>query len=225
MLRLSWDLITGVSACRSLLVLHVRPQSAVWYSSVLSSPHTSDVSVEVLEPGGARSPEEAPQSRPPSQHPGDLLQSDQGGGLLPGSQVSLSPPPPPPHWFIVFRVFGSGFLSHQGSIAELAGDSNHGNMQDIIPATERDRMEFFQQIKVSMDMKTNLPEPYQPLDGGEGQNDLKEGLPVGLSDSQVVRQRFCLFLFIFSNLGESWGQIQHGLQIRNSLTKLVNWRF
>lgn len=54
-----------------------------------------------------------------------------------------------------------------------------------------------------MDMKTNLPEPYQPLDGGEGQNDLKEGLPVGLSDSQVVRQRFCLFLFIFSNLGES----------------------
>ena len=85
----------------------------------------------------------------------------------------------------------------------MEGDSNYGNMQDIIPATERDRMEFFQQIKVSMDMKTNLPEPYQPRDGGEGQNDLKEGLPVGLSDSQVVRQRFCLFLFIFSNLGES----------------------
>ena len=100
-------------------------------------------------------------------------------------------------------MFGSGFLSHQGSIAELAGDRNYGNMQDIIPATERDRMEFFQQIKVSMDMKTNLPEPYQPLDGGEGRTDLKEGLPVGLSDSQVVRLRICLFLFISSNLGES----------------------
>merc|ERR1711981_1558661 len=66
------------------------------------------------------------------------------------------------------RVFGSGFLSHQGNIMNLAGDRNNGNMPDIIPTTERDRMEFFQQIKVSMDMKTNLPEPYQPRDGGEG---------------------------------------------------------
>ena len=78
----------------------------------------------------------------------------------------------------------------------LAGERNNGNMPDIVPTTERDRMEFFQQIKVSMDMKTNLPEPYQPRDGGEGQNDLKEGLPVGLSDSQVLRERFvCFYLF------------------------------
>ena len=77
----------------------------------------------------------------------------------------------------------------------LAGERNNGNMPNIIPTTERDRMEFFQQIKVSMDMKTNLPEPYQPRDGGEGQNDLKEGLPAGLSDSQVVSQS--LFVFIY----------------------------
>ena len=64
-------------------------------------------------------------------------------------------------------------------------------------------MEFFQQNKLSMDMKTNLPEPYQPRGGENGLNDLKEGLPVGLSDSQVIRGEVCLFLFIFSNLGES----------------------
>ena len=61
-------------------------------------------------------------------------------------------------------------------------------------------MEFFQQIKVSMDMKTNLPEPYQPRGGEDGLNDLKEGLPVGLSDSQVTRERegerfVCFYLF------------------------------
>ena len=58
-------------------------------------------------------------------------------------------------------------------------------------------MEFFQQNKLSMDMKTNLPEPYQPGGGDDG---LKEGLPVGLSDSQVVRERererfVCFYLF------------------------------
>ena len=151
-----------------------------------------------METGGADRSEEAAQPRPPSQHPGALLQSDQGGGLLPGGQVSV-------HGlsllllltaFYLFRVFGSGFLSHQGNLMNLAGERNNGNMPDIVPTTERDRMEFFQQIKVSMDMKTNLPEPYQPRDGGEGQNDLKEGLPAGLSDSQVVSQRLvCFYLF------------------------------
>ena len=69
-------------------------------------------------------------------------------------------------------------------------------MPDIVPATERDRMEFFQQNKLSMNMKTNLPEPYQPRGGDDGLNDLKEGLPVGLSDSQVIRERFvCFHLF------------------------------
>ena len=91
--------ITGVSPCpapaRSLLVLHVRPQSAVWHqfslSSLLTSQLTSQpghVPVEVLQPGDAGSPEEDPQPRPASQHPGALLQPDQGGGLSPGSQVS-----------------------------------------------------------------------------------------------------------------------------------------
>ena len=51
-----------------------------------------------------------------------------------------------------------------------------------------------------MDMRTNLPEPYQPRGGEDGLNDLKEGLPVGLSDSQVTREgvgeRFvCFYLF------------------------------
>ena len=83
----------------------------------------------------------------------------------------------------------------------MAGHQDNLVMPDIVPATERDRMDVFQQIKVSMDMKTNLPEPYQPRGVDDG---LKEGLPVGLSDSQVVRERFvCLFLLIFSNLGES----------------------
>ena len=45
-----------------------------------------------------------------------------------------------------------------------------------------DRVEVFQQIKVSMNMKTNVPEPYQAEVGEEL---MKEGLPVGLSDSQV----------------------------------------
>ena len=45
-----------------------------------------------------------------------------------------------------------------------------------------DRVEVFQQMKVSMDMKTNVPEPYQ----AEVEDELiKEGLPVGLSDSHV----------------------------------------
>lgn len=79
------------------------------------------------------------------------------------------------------RVFGSGFLSHQGSLTDMSGDQ--ANLTDVVPALERDRIEFFQQIKVSMDMKTNVPEPYEPK--VEAGTDLKEGLPSGLSDSQV----------------------------------------
>ena len=67
------------------------------------------------------------------------------------------------------------------------------------------RMEFYQQINVTMDMQvvnimfcvkydcvffqTNVPEPFQAED--ETEDSLKEGLPAGLSDSQVT----CLSMF------------------------------
>lgn len=206
---------------RSLLVLHVRPQSAVWHSQSRSSLLTSHLSPlspqlslamsllkcwSLVVPAALRRIHSPAPTLP---HNIQELSSSQTRELA-SAQAA--------------RVFGSGFLSHQGNIMDLAGDQNTLNMPDNVPPMERDRMEFFQQNKLCMEMKTNLPEPYQPLGGEGSQLDLKEGLPVGLSDSQVVGGLGCLFLFIFSNLGESWGKIQHGLQIRNSLTKLVNWR-
>ena len=74
-----------------------------------------------------------------------------------------------------------------------AGHQNTTNVPDNVPAMERDRMEFFQQNKLCMEMKTNLPEPYQPRGGEGSQLDLKEGLPVGLSDSQVGGKRLVCF--------------------------------
>ena len=87
----------------------------------------------------------------------------------------------------------------------MATDMDQSNLSDIIPAVERERMEFFQQIKVSMDMKTNVPEPYSPL--LEAGTDLKEGLPSGLSDSQVESGISLLAPIIPLNLGEPRGQI------------------
>ena len=60
---------------------------------------------------------------------------------------------------------------------------DQSNTSAIIPGRERERLEFFQQIKVNMDVKTNVPEPYVPP--AETGTDVKEGIPVGLSDSQV----------------------------------------
>ena len=93
------------------------------------------------------------------------------------------------------RVFGSGFLSHQGSLTEVAMEQ--GNIDNSVVEVasgellgdirEVDRVEVFQRINVTMDMKTNVPEPFNADISDEM---LKEGVPVGLSDSQV---RECFF--------------------------------
>lgn len=67
-----------------------------------------------------------------------------------------------------------GFISHEDDSLDMT----EGVFRDLMV----DRVEVFQQIKVSMNMKTNVPEPYQAEVGEEL---MKEGLPVGLSDSQV----------------------------------------
>ena len=87
-------------------------------------------------------------------------------------------------------MFGSGFLSHQGSLTEVAMEQ--GNIDNSVVEVasgellgdirEVDRVEVFQRINVTMDMKTNVPEPFNADISDEM---LKEGIPVGLSDSQV----------------------------------------
>eukprot|EP00090_Calanus_glacialis_P009823 TRINITY_DN1821_c0_g1_i2.p1 TRINITY_DN1821_c0_g1~~TRINITY_DN1821_c0_g1_i2.p1 ORF type:complete len:152 (+),score=50.97 TRINITY_DN1821_c0_g1_i2:59-514(+) len=83
------------------------------------------------------------------------------------------------------RVFGSGFLAHQGAISEIQGTEQVDPMDMMEQVTKGldTRMEFYQQINVTMDMQTNVPEPFQAED--ETEDSLKEGLPAGLSDSQV----------------------------------------
>ena len=99
-------------------------------------------------------------------------------------------------------MFGSGFLAHQGAISEIQGTEQVDPM-DMMEQVTKDldnRMEFYQQINVTMDMQvvnimfcvkydcvffqTNVPEPFQAEDATE--DSLKEGLPAGLSDSQVT---------------------------------------
>jgi len=83
------------------------------------------------------------------------------------------------------RVFGSGFLTHQGAISELQVEEQNDPMDMMEQATRGmdNRVEFYQQNIVTMDMKTNVPEPFKAEEDLE--DNLKEGLPVGLSDSQV----------------------------------------
>merc|ERR1711934_597302 len=88
------------------------------------------------------------------------------------------------------RVFGSGFLSHQGSLTEVVmeqGNSDNSVVELVSgellgDIREVDRVEVFQRINVPMDMKTNVPEPFN---ADISEEMLKEGVPVGLSDSQV----------------------------------------
>ena len=88
------------------------------------------------------------------------------------------------------RVFGSGFLSHQGSLTEVAIEQGNSDNSVVEVASgelmgdirEVDRVEVFQRINVTMDMKTNVPEPFN---ADISEEMLKEGVPVGLSDSQV----------------------------------------
>ena len=88
------------------------------------------------------------------------------------------------------RVFGSGFLSHQGSLTEVTMEQGNTDNSVVEVASselmgdirEVDRVEVFQRINVTMDMKTNVPEPFNAEISEEM---IKEGVPVGLSDSQV----------------------------------------
>ena len=85
-------------------------------------------------------------------------------------------------------MFGSGFLSHQGSLTDVVVEKGLvGGETDSLDCVEMgrdmDRAEFFQHVNVSMDMKTNVPEPFKAEINEEA---IKEGLPVGLSDSQVL---------------------------------------
>jgi hypothetical protein len=107
----------------------------------------------------------------------------------------------------LIRVLGSGFLSHQGAVTEvqLLGKVDPINMME---QSLDIRVELYQQQNVSMgiqvkkqkyclksDMKfqTNVPEPFRAED--EYENNLKEGLPAGLSDSQVNWVNMRIFYF------------------------------
>ena len=80
-------------------------------------------------------------------------------------------------------MFGSGFLSHQGSLTDQGNADTSVKEVDMVgDIRDMDRIEVFQQIKVTMDMKTNVPEPFS---AGISEEMLKEGIPVGLSDSLV----------------------------------------
>lgn len=80
------------------------------------------------------------------------------------------------------RVFGSGFLSHQGAVTEgqLMGKVDPTNMMEHSLDI---RVELYRQHNVSMGIQTNVPEPFRAED--EYEDKLKEGLPAGLSDSQI----------------------------------------
>merc|ERR1711915_316225 len=81
------------------------------------------------------------------------------------------------------RVFGSGFLTHQDNVREFQASSTN-RVDEVIQHLERDRrLEFYQLSAVSISMQTNVPEPFKAED--EVLDHLKEGLPSGLSDSQV----------------------------------------
>eukprot|EP00092_Neocalanus_flemingeri_P108250 GFUD01139004.1.p1 GENE.GFUD01139004.1~~GFUD01139004.1.p1 ORF type:complete len:165 (-),score=59.37 GFUD01139004.1:130-582(-) len=83
------------------------------------------------------------------------------------------------------RVFGSGFLSHQDAISEMqvVEQVDPIDMMEQVTRGADNRVEFYHQNSVTMDMKTNVPEPFQAEEDSEDK--LKEGLPAGLSDSQV----------------------------------------
>ena len=57
--------------------------------------------------------------------------------------------------FIFSRVFGSGFLAHQGAISELQVEEQNDPMDMMEQATRGmdNRVEFYQQNIVTMDMK------------------------------------------------------------------------
>ena len=104
-------------------------------------------------------------------------------------------------FYLSLRVFGSGFLSHQGSLTEVAIEQGNFDNSVVEVASgellgdirEVDRVEVFQRINVTMDMKTNVPEPFNADISDEM---LKEGIPVGLSDSQVRECFFSKYLFM-----------------------------
>ena len=131
-----------------------------------------------------------------------------------------------------FRVFGSGFLTHQGAISELQVKEQNDPMDMMEQATRGmdNRVEFYQQNIVTMDMKvyysiliflkdkyfqTNVPEPFKAEEDLE--DNLKEGLPVGLSDSQVgVKSApFLIDIDTFDISGELGGKVKYGFSIRN----------
>ena len=118
------------------------------------------------------------------------------------------------------RVFGSGFLSHQGSLTEVTMEQGNTDNSVVEVASselmgdirEVDRVEVFQRINVTMDMKTNVPEPFNAEISEEM---IKEGVPVGLSDSQVrkysVKKNFKQKIQITQNrlisrLDQTWTQ-------------------
>eukprot|EP00092_Neocalanus_flemingeri_P027279 GFUD01029584.1.p1 GENE.GFUD01029584.1~~GFUD01029584.1.p1 ORF type:complete len:171 (-),score=46.66 GFUD01029584.1:388-900(-) len=83
------------------------------------------------------------------------------------------------------RVFGSGFLTHQGAGMDLqTGEMiDQVDMMEQVTRNQDSRVELYQQNNVSMILKTNVPEPFQAEE--DTSEELKEGVPVGLSDSQV----------------------------------------
>merc|ERR1712106_204935 len=76
-------------------------------------------------------------------------------------------------------------LAHQGAVSEMQAEEQKTpiDMMEQVTRGMDNRVEFYQQSIVTMDMKTNVPEPFKAEDDHE--NELKEGLPIGLSDSQV----------------------------------------
>ena len=69
------------------------------------------------------------------------------------------------------------------SVVEVASGELLGDIR------EGDRVEVFQRINVTMDMKTNVPEPFN---ADISEEMLKEGIPVGLSDSHVNENVFSI---------------------------------
>ena len=108
-------------------------------------------------------------------------------------------------------MFGSGFLTHQGSLTDVVVErglltQETGDSLDNVEMVGRDmdRVEFFQQVKLTMDMKTNVPEPFKAEINDE---EIKEGLPVGLSDSHVSSRTSSLITLLSQSKSKSKSKV------------------
>lgn len=83
------------------------------------------------------------------------------------------------------RIFSSRFLADQSSIQELTSSDQQLTADQQLAAADQyldTRMMAYDLSYITIEMKTNVPEPFQAEDLLQ---DTVEGLPAGLSDAQV----------------------------------------